>query len=367
MKIAVESVLATARKIPQTHNFIVSGRFTGPVGRPFMGMDIGPGGSNRPKVLGIIGFGRIGRAVMKRSKGFRMKVIAYDPPLKEIIEKTRGANIVSFTTFSKPELFENMRRLRQRLLRWIIYRGLTLIIVCFRTIPMRIGLLIGEFLGGLAYFVLGRDRRLALENLSMAFDDKDASELRNIVKDMFRNFGRGLVEVINIPALKAHITDIVTIQGLEHVDKALKGNKGLLWITGHIGNWELMPVTFAQIGYGVNVVARPLYDARINMLLDNMRAESNIKTIARGDRSSMREIFRVLKRNELLGLLIDQDTKVPGVFVDFFKRKAFTPRGAAEIALRTGCPVVAGFIHRTEDGKHKIVIYPQITIDRTGR
>jgi glyoxylate reductase len=83
-------LIATARKIPQTHNFTVSGRFTGPIGHPFMGMDIGPGGSNRPKVLGIIGFGRIGRAVMRRSKGFRMKVIAYDPPLREIIEKTRG-------------------------------------------------------------------------------------------------------------------------------------------------------------------------------------------------------------------------------------------------------------------------------------
>jgi glyoxylate reductase len=83
-------LIATARRIPQTHNFTVSGRFTGPVGHPFMGMDISPGGSNRPKVLGIIGFGRIGRAVMRRSKGFRMKVIAYDPPLREMIEKTRG-------------------------------------------------------------------------------------------------------------------------------------------------------------------------------------------------------------------------------------------------------------------------------------
>ncbi len=83
-------LIATARKIPQTHNFVISGKFTGPVGHPFMGMDISPGGSNRPKVLGIIGFGRIGRAVMRRSKGFRMKVIAYDPPLREMIERTGG-------------------------------------------------------------------------------------------------------------------------------------------------------------------------------------------------------------------------------------------------------------------------------------
>lgn len=83
-------LMATARKVPQAHHFTVSGQWKGPVGEALMGMDIGPGGSNRPKVLGIIGFGRIGRAVMRRSRGFKMKVVAYDPYLKEIIEGTKG-------------------------------------------------------------------------------------------------------------------------------------------------------------------------------------------------------------------------------------------------------------------------------------
>jgi len=83
-------LMATARKIPQSHNYTLSGEWKGPGGKSFMGQDIGPGGSNRPKVLGIIGFGRIGQAVMRRSRGFRMKVVAYDPYVKEIIEKTRG-------------------------------------------------------------------------------------------------------------------------------------------------------------------------------------------------------------------------------------------------------------------------------------
>jgi len=82
-------LMATARWIPQAHIFTLSGEWK--VGaRTFMGLDIGPGGSNRPKVLGIIGFGRIGQAVARRSRGFKMKVIAFDPPLKGVIEKTRG-------------------------------------------------------------------------------------------------------------------------------------------------------------------------------------------------------------------------------------------------------------------------------------
>ncbi|NWF92734.1 MAG: D-glycerate dehydrogenase [Syntrophaceae bacterium] len=83
-------LMATARKIPQAHLYTISGRWKGPGGKSFMGLDVGPGGSNQPKVLGIVGFGRIGRAVMRRSRGFRMKVIAYDPYAKEVIEKTRG-------------------------------------------------------------------------------------------------------------------------------------------------------------------------------------------------------------------------------------------------------------------------------------
>ena len=83
-------VMATARKIPQAHIHTISGKWKGPGGKTFMGLDIGPGGSNKPKVLGIIGFGRIGQAVTKRSRGFKMKVIAYDPVKKEEIEKTKG-------------------------------------------------------------------------------------------------------------------------------------------------------------------------------------------------------------------------------------------------------------------------------------
>jgi glyoxylate reductase len=83
-------LMATARNIPQAHNYTLSGRWGGPGGRAFMGQDIGPGGSNKPKVLGIIGLGRIGKAVMRRSRGFKMRVFAYDPPIKEIIQKMKG-------------------------------------------------------------------------------------------------------------------------------------------------------------------------------------------------------------------------------------------------------------------------------------
>jgi D-3-phosphoglycerate dehydrogenase len=98
-------LMATARKIPQGHIYTLSGERKGPGGKSFMGMDIGPGGSNRPKVLGIIGFGRIGQAMMRRSRGFKMKVVAYDPYLKETIEKTRGVEYTELNDLLKESDF----------------------------------------------------------------------------------------------------------------------------------------------------------------------------------------------------------------------------------------------------------------------
>jgi glyoxylate reductase len=88
--LAFALLMATARRIPRLHNYVLAGGWTKPVGTEFKAMDIGPGGSNRPKVLGIIGFGRIGQAVARRSRGFGMKVVACDPPMKEAIQKMKG-------------------------------------------------------------------------------------------------------------------------------------------------------------------------------------------------------------------------------------------------------------------------------------
>ena len=83
-------LMATARRIPQAHNYITSGQWKGPGGKVFMGFDIGPGGSNKSKVLGVIGFGRIGQTMIQRSRGFKMKVLVYDPLMTELIKKSKG-------------------------------------------------------------------------------------------------------------------------------------------------------------------------------------------------------------------------------------------------------------------------------------
>jgi len=133
-----------------------------------------------------------------------------------------------------------------------------------------------------------------------------------------------------------------------------------------MGCWELLAACIARLGYPVNVVARELRSPRLNSLVLQMRDENGVKIILRGGESAGRSILRCLKQNELLALLIDQDTRAQGIMVDFFGRKANTPLSPAALALRAGCPVLAAFINRIDRYRHQITIYPPIEMQRTG-
>ncbi len=258
-------------------------------------------------------------------------------------------------------------RLKKRFIRGIIYYGLRILVLIASQIPMSIGVRVGGFLGKLVYYILHKERKKTIRNLTRAFPKKNEIEIKRIAKGCFVNLGKGLFELINLPKLtENNIKKIVTIEGEEHVKKALSKGRGFIFITGHIGNWELMGAVFGIKGYKVNVIAAPLYDNRINELLIKQRAKHKVKVILRGSQDIKREIIKALRNNESLCILIDQDTKVPGVFVDFFGRPAYTPSGAASISMRTESPVLMGFITRLSDNTHRINIKPPLQLIDTG-
>lgn len=258
-------------------------------------------------------------------------------------------------------------RLKKRLVRGIIYYGLKTVVFIAYLIPLNIGVRIGGILGRAVYYILHKERQKTFRNLKIAFPDKDEDEIRRIACACFSSLGKGLVELINLPKFnKDNIDRIVRIEGEEHINKALEKKKGYIFVTGHIGNWELMGAFFGMKGYKVNVIAAPIYDSRINELLIKQRAIHNVRVIQRGAENIKREILKALHNNESLTMLIDQDTKVPGVFVDFFRRKAYTPSGAASIAMRTGAPVLMGFIKRLPDNTHKIQIKEPLRLINSG-
>lgn len=213
---------------------------------------------------------------------------------------------------------------------------------------------LGSVIGGLGYLIAAGERRKSLKSLAIAFPDLDDAERRRIARRCFSGLGRSAAEVCGLHRLDLMSSVEIDEPTRVQIDSALGRGRGLIWVTAHLGNWELLAAGLAARGYDVRPVATPSYDPRFTALIDRWRRERGVRTLWR-DRGDLAEgISRALAEGAILGLLIDQDTRTKGVFVPFFGRQAWTPVGAAELARRTGAPAVAGFVRRRPGGGHRI-------------
>ncbi len=219
-------------------------------------------------------------------------------------------------------------------------------------LPLELAVSIGAALGAMAYRVLARDRRRALEHLAMAFPGIAATTRARFACEAFRNAGRSFAELAQWEYVRGRLDELVTFEGLEHMNAGLAAHRGVLAVTGHVGNWELLAAVFAARGYPLTVVARRVNGKSFDELISRLRTRTGVSAIHRDDPAALGHIVRVLRAGSVVALLVDQDTRGPGVFVPFFGRPAHTSPGAAIIALRTRAPVVAVFIERRRHGHH---------------
>jgi len=254
-----------------------------------------------------------------------------------------------------------------RKVKWFIYYMVAVAarrIVLF--IPRKLALNLGALLADLLFWFSRREKARALENLAIAFGEgKSAGDILRICHYCFENLGKGLMEVLQFPRLTSENLDrLVTFEGKENIDNALKMGKGVIILTAHFGNWELLGASLALSGYKVSFIVRPVRSTRLDALVNRNRESTGVECIPRG--TSIRNALRCLKSNGLLGILADIDTRVDGVFVDFFGRPTFTPRGPVSIALRTGAALVPTFIVRQKDDTHRVVVEKVLELKVTG-
>jgi KDO2-lipid IV(A) lauroyltransferase len=160
------------------------------------------------------------------------------------------------------------------------------------------------------------------------------------------------MEVIAVRRIDPRLDEYVAIagQGEELLREVMGRGRGMVFVTGHLGNWELLARRIARAGVPNAVIAKAGWDAKLNATAARIRAAGGVTTLWREEASTGRAIIRTFREGKALGILIDQDTRVQGVFVPFFGRPAFTPRAAADLALRFGAPVVVGTCHRAPPG-----------------
>jgi len=258
-------------------------------------------------------------------------------------------------------------RQAQTILRFFLRAALACLRFLTRWIPWNWGLWLGAGLGSAAYVVLYKERRKTLDHLQQALGgERSPDECRRIARDSFQNLGRTFFEVLNLDRLTRRDLDrLVRFEGEESLKEAASHGRGVIYVTAHIGNWELMGLAVAM-RYPLAVVAAPIYDPRVEEVMVRLRAAHGIETLVRNSPGYLKRLIAMLRRGGVVGLLIDQDTKTDGVFVPFFHREAYTPSGAAGLAFRTGASVVVGFIVREGHGRHRILIQGPLTLPRTG-
>jgi KDO2-lipid IV(A) lauroyltransferase len=244
----------------------------------------------------------------------------------------------------------------KRLKRWLRFVVLRALLAVVARLPFALAVRLGETLGALAFTLVPGERQKALASLATAFPElPDASRL-DLARRAFRHLGRSVLEVACVDQVLPRFESFLEWPDEDRaiLERVLARKKGVVFVTGHIGNWELMGWRVARAGYPVRAVAKELTDERLTRLAGDLRARGQVKSIWRGQPGAVKEILRALKAGELLTLLIDQDTRVQNVFVPFFGRPAATPRAAADFALRTGAIPMVAYCHRQADGRHRI-------------
>jgi KDO2-lipid IV(A) lauroyltransferase len=229
------------------------------------------------------------------------------------------------------------------------------------------GVAFGGGFGRLAWYALPSARRLALENLAASLPELADAERARVGRASMANLGRAAMELLML-SRRPHtrVEQWCEFEGEDRLRTALAAGRGVIFVTGHIGNWELLAALVARRGYDASVVATPVYDERLDQRLVAARAAHRVETIRRGSASAARQLLSALRRNAVLGMLIDQDTDVDGAFVPFFGRLAHTPVGAAALALRTDARVICGFLVREGASRHRVLLEGPVELVRTG-
>ncbi len=232
-------------------------------------------------------------------------------------------------------------------------------------LPFSWGFHFAGFIGKSAFYLLPTEKRKVVTHLKMAFPDKSEAEIVTLGARNFQNYGYTMAELALLDKQLPKFDKLITVEGREHFDTGRAAGKGIIALTAHFGNWEILGGWLSMLGYPGSVVARKIYYDKYNELLVGVRSKMKLKTLYRDD--SPREILKALKENRVVGIVADQDvSSVDGVHVNFFGKPAYTPTAPVRLAMKLGVPVIPCMIIREEGFRHKIIIEPALDLQQTG-
>ena len=234
-------------------------------------------------------------------------------------------------------------------------------------LPRPLARAVGIGVGRVTYLLHGKLRRVGMRNLGMVFPENSTRERRKILRGVFTSLGRQLAEVCLFPRYTCeNVSRVVIYDGYENFQQAAQRGKGVLFLTGHLGGWELSAFAHALYGHPLHFVMRPLDNPYLDRMVRDYRTMHGNIPILKDD--PVRELLRAMKEGATVGILMDTNMMPPqGVFVNFFAIPACTPSGLARIALRTNAAVVPGFtVWDPALRKYRLRFDPALELVRSG-
>jgi KDO2-lipid IV(A) lauroyltransferase len=222
---------------------------------------------------------------------------------------------------------------------------------------------LGDLLGALTWPIVPQKRkRLATDQIQFCLK-VSGQEAERIAKKSWTRFGSMFIEVMRFPVMKDHIEKYVKIEGRENIEKGLALGCGGIIATAHSGNWELLGAALALSGFPIVGVAMKQKEAGMDRFINDYRRLVGMHVTYK---TSVREMFSMLKEGWIIGLLMDQDaSRHDGILLEFFGRETNCVQGPASLARFKAAPIFPTFITQNEDGTHTIIIHKPVFVEKT--
>jgi KDO2-lipid IV(A) lauroyltransferase len=234
----------------------------------------------------------------------------------------------------------------------------------FQLLPVTLASSLGGYLAEKIGPGLNRSD-VARDNLRRAMPKLDNTQVENIVLEMWNNIGRTFAEFPHIASMNSEdIKSIATLDGAENIYEAASLEKGNIYFTGHLANWEIGPRLFSDLGYPVSIVYRKGNNPGLGHIIRKLRSNYLVSSIPKGQ-SGSRDIIRLLKKGKRIGMLVDQKMN-DGISSTFFDIEAMTAPAIARLALKYQCPILPVRVIRIANCKFKVLVSPPLEIKSTG-
>jgi Kdo2-lipid IVA lauroyltransferase/acyltransferase len=211
--------------------------------------------------------------------------------------------------------------------------------------------------GNLFYYIVPIRKRVAYDNLKLAFPEKSDKEIHKIIKGCYINVLTVIAEFFYMRNFSIEkLAEFMKVTNLEIINEKLKTGKGLILVSGHFGNWELTAYGVSRLcGKPFHVIVKEQSNKKVNERINKIRSEKGNVMIDM--RNSLREVLTALKENKIVAMLGDQAAPKENVKVDFFIEGVPTFEGAARFALKTGAAVLFGVSTRNDDGTYSLTLH----------